>query len=367
MLEHGISEGTFHILPFMQECAIDTINLIRLVEYCKSAKLAYKLDYTGTDSNSKINGYPLFEVLAFLGKLSEQSTNGRILILDREQGDSKDCKYVNLNPSQAMQPLIEAAHAVILAGGTMSPISDIIDSLFPTSPVAVHSFSHVISQDRFLLSILQKGPTEHILDTRHENRDDAKLWQELGAVLVNFARISPGSLCVFFASHHLLNQALHQWSPFLLKLQDLKPGGIFVEERERGAMHIEKLLSEYSKAQSAILFAVMGGRLSEGINLSDGLCRLLLLIGLPYVNERDPEVSIRIQATTKKYLHNQCMRRVNQTIGRALRHAGDFAYIALCDYRFASETAIKDLPRWMHNNVHIIHIWTILRSGCQIF
>lgn len=108
----------------------------------------------------------------------------------------------------------------------------------------------------------------------------------------------------------------------------------------------------------AILFCVVGAKMSEGINFSDGLARCVVMVGLPYPDMSDPELLqkmgyldaqqqqqqhqqrcqgglLRSNAPKagQEYYQNLCMRAVNQSIGRAIRHIGDYAAILLVDDR----------------------------------
>eukprot|EP00957_Ditylum_brightwellii_P103732 7902442-Ditylum_brightwellii.AAC.1 len=51
------------------------------------------------------------------------------------------------------------------------------------------------------------------------------------------------------------------------------------------------------------------------------------------------------------YYHNLCMRAVNQSIGRAIRHGNDYAAVVLADARYASESRIwLGLPHWLRGS-----------------
>lgn len=45
------------------------------------------------------------------------------------------------------------------------------------------------------------------------------------------------------------------------------------------------------------------------------------------------------------------MRGVNQSIGRAIRHRGDYATIVLLDQRYATPRIGKKLPQWIGEHV----------------
>jgi chromosome transmission fidelity protein 1 len=102
---------------------------------------------------------------------------------------------------------------------------------------------------------------------------------------------------------------------------------------------------------------VIGGKLSEGINFSDDLARTVIVFGLPYPNNQAAAIKEKMKFYDeygpedfkgRHYYENLCMRTVNQAIGRALRHAKDYACIVLADSRLLSkpETLTK-FPKWI--------------------
>lgn len=156
----------------------------------------------------------------------------------------------------------------------------------------------------------------------------------------------------------------------------------------------------------ALLLSVVGGKMSEGINFSDRLGRCVVIVGLPYPNinsadwkarieyiesttvkrllepspappppaapssnlQEDPNNNTNVSSTSKPpppriptpaeaqaqakqasraFYENACMRAVNQSIGRAVRHRGDYAAIVLLDRRFAADRVRGKLPGWI--------------------
>lgn len=82
-----------------------------------------------------------------------------------------------------------------------------------------------------------------------------------------------------------------------------------------------------------MLLAVVGAKLSEGLNFADELARAVVVVGLPYPNLASPELRERMKFVTKLSLaegvartgvmgnaatelyENLCMKAVNQSIG----------------------------------------------------
>ena len=60
------------------------------------------------------------------------------------------------------------------------------------------------------------------------------------------------------------------------------------------------LLVQAVSDRGAIIFCVVGGKLSEGINFSDDLARAVVVVGLPYPDMRDIELQQRMQQLDRR-------------------------------------------------------------------
>lgn len=90
-----------------------------------------------------------------------------------------------------------------------------------------------------------------------------------------------------------------------------------------------------------------------------------MIIGLPYPDITDPELKEKMRVLNKEYQEkkinvsgndyykNLCMRAVNQSIGRAIRHANDYSVIVLADFRYSTDLTIwNGLPQWIRSGAN---------------
>ena len=123
------------------------------------------------------------------------------------------------------------------------------------------------------------------------------------------------------------------------------------------------MLKDYEGAVQrggAIVLCVVGGKLSEGINFGDDLGRGVMVIGLPYPNRNSPELAEKLlyieqreggKSAAEAYYTNLCMKAVNQSIGRVIRHRNDYACVILADERYADDGISNLLPRWIQSSL----------------
>lgn len=364
----GGVEAVVTVNDFLNRCQIDHINFLPILEYTRSSHLSPKLasyyeEAEGADPNA------LHTIESLLNALAMASTDGR-LILRKSDCEATDAgcgggsgailKYVALNPSVVMKTISEQAHAIILAGGTMSPLDDMMSQLFSDRDMVpkCFSFDHLIPPENVLGLLTVSGPTGIPFKFIHARRDDREMFMQLGQLISNVCNVVPDGVIVFFPSYQLLDHFLAIWSDFPRRSVRKT---LFIESQS-STSELDQFMRRYAHdchgERGALLLAVMGGRLSEGVNFADNLARAVLLVGLPYPNPHEPETRLRAShyasikgqlagdAAMEEFYENIAMRTINQTIGRAVRHKDDYAAIMLIDERYQHVRIRAKLSRW---------------------
>ncbi|KAK3592699.1 hypothetical protein CHS0354_037835 [Potamilus streckersoni] len=337
-----------------------------------------------TDSGSPefeavVMSSPLMHIEGFLQALTNADKDGRIVINKQSLFSKSSIKFLHLNPAVHFATVLQEARAVIVAGGTMQPADEFRDQLFHAAGVTssrIQEFScgHVIPSNQLLPIALSTGPTGIQLDFTFQNRMKSQLLDELGRLLCNVCNVVPGGVVCFFPSYDYEKLVFSHWEMggVITKLEGKKK--LYREPKRAG--QVEQVLGEYSscikkcgtwstsKITGAVLFCVVGGKMSEGINFSDELGRCVIMVGLPYPNRHSPELKEKMDYLNANFpkdkdghlpgqvhYENLCMKAVNQSIGRAIRHRGDYATILLLDGRYRRPSTVSKLPGWISKHL----------------
>ncbi|KMZ75059.1 hypothetical protein ZOSMA_11G00820 [Zostera marina] len=231
---------------------------------------------------------------------------------------------------------------------------------------------------------------------------------ELGRFLCNLVTVVPEGIVCFFSSFEYERKVYEAWRASGILEKICKRKKIFREPKSN--TDIEDVLKEYKETilkcenasrddpgpHGALFLAVVGVKVSEGINFSDGMGRCIVMVGLPYPSSSDVELMERIKYIDKideppshsfakplsntvyennstksgfdvlrsckhqgkEYYENLCMKAVNQSIGRAIRHKNDYAAILLVDSRYLSDSSkiisshpTDKLPVWIKDRL----------------
>ena len=301
-------------------------------------------------------------------------------------GDLKYCRLLlkpGADPSLSLvsifagaffEEIVKDARSVVLAGGTMSPVSDFLAELLPHLPkerLTTFSCGHVIPLANIRCTVV-RGHTSNTLmnplgelhdyDFRHTSRNNTAMLTSLLQDLVAICTTTSGGVIIFFPSYAYERLVWDTWHSAGL-LHHLTTLRCISREPRSGEGSVADVLQSYQKAcdegirggRGGLLSSVVGGKLSEGINFADHYGRAVVVVGMPYPNTQDPllKEKQRLVAETSgagaasRMLDVMCMKAVNQSIGRAFRHKNDYAAIFLFDQRYAREDTKALLPHWI--------------------
>lgn len=374
-LKKSSHERVFALTDFVFFAGIDTVNMFKLLRYVESSHISQKLNAyvnrflqeTSVDSASGNSLSPFHTVQSFLRCLVQRAEDGRVILTPSggSNGQQKyaKLKFIHLNPAVYFKDLCTNVRSVILAGGTMEPVSDLIDQLFTPcgiQAVSIDRFScgHIVDDENLLPLILDKGPSGVTFDFTLANRNDEGMIKELGRLLTNLANVVPGGIVCFFQSYDYESTVYQQWnrSGILDGLEKKKK--VFREPARASDVNavLESFARSAKSSTGALMLAVVGGKLSEGINFTDDLGRVVIMVGLPFPNSHSIELKEKMRFLCERsgddrrgneYYENLCMKAVNQSIGRVIRHRHDYAAILLLDKGYGRPAIQKKLPSWI--------------------
>uniref|UniRef100_A0A7S3QEP4 Helicase ATP-binding domain-containing protein n=1 Tax=Chaetoceros debilis TaxID=122233 RepID=A0A7S3QEP4_9STRA len=395
---------------------LDNLNLFNILRYLERSGLSQKLHgFTNASAEYKsieVDTSPNFVskhisqmsvVETFLRCLTSSQQEGRVIIEIPEEGANKvdtgsrdsvqsiaNFRYLLLDPSTEFKNIRQEAHAIVLAGGTLRPFTHIATELLGSDKELVKKTNeveksiscsndntaqsaismllttftcgHVVPAQNVLMTCLSKGPSGVKLDFRHSSRCLDSTCRELGETVIKVIEEIPHGMVIFLPSYSYEAFLINKWKSTGIFKRILEKKKIFREPKS--AKDVESTLQLYSKkassAQGALMFCVVGGKMSEGINFANEMARGVMIVGLPYADITDIVLKTKMNLLDKEfqeerasisgsdYYQNLCMRNVNQSIGRAIRHANDYAAIILVDRRYESDPRVwRDLPAWL--------------------
>ncbi|XP_053321462.1 ATP-dependent DNA helicase DDX11 [Spea bombifrons] len=322
---------------------------------------------------------PLMQIEGFLASLTNTNQDGRVIVQLQGTAAQSSLKFLMLNPAVHFAEVLRDCRAVIIAGGTMQPVSDfkqqlLISAGLSEDRIVEFSCGHVIPPENILPIVLCNGPTNLQLEFTYQKRDLPEMMDETGRVLTNLCNVVPGGIVCFFPSYEYQKKVQGHWEKTGLLKRLAAKKKIYQEPKK--ASQVDQVLAEYSRCikncgqsggplTGALLFSVVGGKMSEGINFSDDLGRCVVMVGMPYPNVRSPELQEKMSyldhtlpktngvSAGRVLVENLCMKAVNQSIGRAIRHRGDYASIVLLDHRYSRPAILGKLPQWIRSSTQV--------------
>ncbi|MCO5560281.1 hypothetical protein L7F22_013892 [Adiantum nelumboides] len=315
-----------------------------------------------------------------------------------------------LNPAVVFREIASTARTVILTSGTLSPIGSFASELGVTFEVSMEA-PHVIDmKTQVWAGVLPRGLGNIPLNASYKHADGYAFQDALGKTLEELFKATPDGALVFFPSYKLLEKLCDRWKAtgqwnHLYELKELfiEPRGqmetfetmladyyrvvngqskVAVQKgKQRGGgkriskgHHPETFMKEKSKSGAAFL-AVCRGKVSEGIDFSDKNARIVIVVGIPFPNQKDMQVNMKKQYNNQnksllsgdQWYCYQAFRALNQAVGRCIRHRYDYGAIILVDERYKRASNLEYMSKWLRNSIQQVETLEDSLKGLHTF
>ena len=280
----------------------------------------------------------LFSFLDILSRFESSEAMALVFDLLAEEGRVTSCL---LDPSVVSSELISNCAGSILMSGTLYPTSMYADTLGINCNSSTEiAYSSPFSPDRRPAIIASDVTTRY---AERGGLNTKKIRQHIRAVLDS----APGNVAVFTTSYGIMNDLLEDrsWVNNSFRIKE--------EDPEMNKSDVSKVLKNLEGGnRKNVLFGVMGGRFSEGVDYSGGILSAAICVGLPL-----PPPSSRHSATLEymsqrfgrekgwRYAAGQpAVNSVLQAMGRPIRKEEDRAILVILEKRFGDRTYSRLLP-----------------------
>lgn len=242
-----------------------------------------------------------------------------------------------LDPSFLTKDVFENASGCILMSATFSPLQMYADVLGIKNSFLGQYKSPFPKENKLVMCV-------DTVTTKFEERKESI--PEISNIIANTVNKVSGNIAVFFPSYDILNSVFVKTSEKIAKK-------IFVQEQKQTPQQTKRMLDNFKKNKSgfgSVLFAVVGGSFSEGVDYPGDELIGVIMVGLPFP-EPDFEINALIEFYNKNGLNGwdyaylfPTISRVVQACGRAIRSETDKAFFLLLDKRYLWSKYTSLLP-----------------------
>ena len=304
---------------------------------------------------------PLQEVATFATLVATYET-GFLLII--EPFESATATVPNpvlhltcLDAAIAIKPVFDRFHSVIITSGTLSPL-DMYPRMLNFTTVVQESFTMTLTRKSFLPMIVDRGNDQNQLTSQFEHRNDLQVQRNFGNLLIEFCKLTPDGVVVFFPSYLYMESIISAWQGMEILDTVWRYKLILVEtpDAQETALALETFRTACNNGRGAVLLCVARGKVSEGIDFDHHYGRTVLCMGVPYQYTESRILKARLEFLRETYrikeadfLSFDAMRHAAQCLGRVIRGKDDYGIMVLADKRFNKK--VTQLPKWIQQGL----------------
>ena len=301
---------------------------------------------------------PLQEVATF-ATLVATYDKGFLLILEPYESATAEVPnpifhFACLDAAIAIKPVLDRFSSVIITSGTISPL-EMYPKMLGFSTVVQESYSMTLARRSFLPMIVTRGSDQSVMSSGFQVRHEPGVVRNYGQLLIEFSKITPDGVVVFFPSYLYMESIISMWQGMgtLDEIWNYKLILVETPDSQETSLALETYRTACCNGRGAILLCVARGKVSEGIDFDHHYGRTVICIGVPFQYTESRILKARLEFLRETYrikendfLSFDAMRHAAQCLGRVLRGKDDYGIMVLADRRFQKKRT--QLPKWIN-------------------
>ncbi len=258
----------------------------------------------------------------------------------------------NIDPAPRLTEVAGLHWCTVLISGTLSPVDAYRRYYFEDLPVRTLSLPNAFPRENRLILAAKDVTTAF---SQRQSRENADL---IADYIAAFAT-APGNLAVYFPSYHLLEQFAERAAP------RIRSKTVFVEPKEAAdaGTALREFLALPGRGKAGVLFAVTGGKWSEGLDYRGEMLSGAMVVGLPLapfnrVRRMVIDYFVRKFGDEGEFISYTlpAINRALQALGRVLRTPEDRGVLVLAEQRFLEDRVRGGLPPWMQEELAVVDL-----------
>ena len=283
----------------------------------------------------------------FLLRLSQSASDPAYLTVYRRGDAGITLEVRNIDPAAALTEVCAAHACAVLISGTLSPVGSFRKFYFGDTPVTTLTLPNAFPKENRLVACANDITTAYSMRQNKENT--TKVVDYIRA----FSALK-GNRAIYFPSYQILESYADLAAPHLRGRQ------VFIEPRDAAdaGASLSAFLSLPLRGESGIMFAVCGGKWSEGLDYRGEMLNGAMVIGLPLAPFN------RVRKMMIDYFRHKfgaegeflcytlpAINRSLQALGRVLRTPEDKGVLVLAEKRFLENRVRSALPGWIQDEM----------------
>jgi len=302
------------------------------------------------DKNQKAGEYretAIERLTVFMFRLSQSSHDPAYLTIYKKTDEGIILEVRNIDPSAPLTEICSQHACCILISGTLSPVESYRRLYFNDAKVSTLALPNSFPKENRLICCATDITTAYSLRQNKENTE------RIVRYITAFAALKKNR-AIYFPSYQILE------SYASLARETINRRKIYIEPRdpsEAGAA-LNEFLSLPSQGESGIMFAVCGGKWSEGLDYRGEMLSGAMVIGLPLAPFN------RVRKMVIEYFRHKygdegeflcytlpAVNKALQALGRVLRTPDDRGVLVLGERRFLEKRVKSALPVWIQEEM----------------